>query len=103
MSDQVRELGDGDDAKTVKTESGEEVRLSYRRACHDYAIGVSTAFFMATTVLGFVILWQDHIPRSVFATAVPFFVAFSVVGFIVFGIGYTHPVRLYELMEDRDE
>lgn len=86
-------------ARVVHTDSGRQVKMSYRRGCHDYAIGYATAFFMAAAVLGYVILWKQHLPTSLYATAVPFFVVFSMGGFALIAIGYSYPVRFYELME----
>jgi hypothetical protein len=101
----LREFLDLDELRgaTVVEEGGEkQVRMPYRVGCHNYALGVSLAFFMATTLLGYVILWEHHIPESVVSTAVPFFVAFSVVGFVVLGVAYLAPVRFYELIEEVD-
>jgi hypothetical protein len=101
----LRELFDLDEwrgATVVKDGAEKQVRMPYRVACHSYAIGVSLAFFMATTLLGYVMLWAQHLPESVVTTAVPFFVAFSVIGFVVVGVAYLAPVRFYELMEEVD-
>lgn len=103
MSEKLRELLDLDGwrgATVVEDDGRRHVRMPYRVGCHNYALGVSLAFFMATTLLGYVMLWEQHLPESVVATAVPFFVAFSVVGFVVVGVAYLAPVRFYELMEE---
>jgi len=73
--------------------------MSYERGCQDYTAGFSLPFFMAATVLGFVLLWKQHIPESIYYSSVPFFLLFSVGGFMIFSIAYTHPVWFYELME----
>jgi len=91
------------DAEVVQTESGKEVRMSYRRGCHEYSIGVATAFFMMTSLLGFVILWKQHVPDTVYYTSVPFFVVFSFAGFAIVGVAYTRPIWFYELLEDGGE
>lgn len=90
-------------ARVVNTEVGPKVEMTYRRGCHDYAIGYSTAFFMAAAVLGYAILWKQHLPKSVYATTVPFFVVFSIAGFALIAIAYTYPVRFYELMEGEND
>jgi len=97
------EQSEDSDAEIVQTDSGRVVHLSYSRACHDYTLGFASAFFMATTVLGYVILWQQHLPESLYATAVTFFVVFSTAGAVLLGIAYLEPVRFYELMEDGSE
>jgi len=89
--------------KVVRTESGKEVHMTYRRACHEYTIGFASAFFMATTVLGFVVLWKQHVPEALYHTSATFFVVFSVAGFGILGIGYTNPIWFYELLEGGDE
>lgn len=91
------------EVKVVRTESGKEVRLSYRRGCHDYTIGFASAFFMAATVFGFVILWKQHVPETIYYTSVPFFVVFSVVAFVIVGIAYTRSIWFYELLEEGGE
>lgn len=91
------------DSDVVQTESGKEVRMSYRRGCHDYTIGFASALFMAATLLGFVILWKQHVPETIYYTSVPFFVVFSFVGFAIVGIAYTRPIWFYELLEDGGE
>lgn len=98
----VSELEEWRGTTVVDEDAGRQVQMPYRVACHNYALGVSLAFFMATTLLGYVMLWEQHIPESVYTTAVPFFVVFSVVGFVVVGVAYLAPVRFYELMEEVD-
>lgn len=88
------------EAEVVQTESGKEVRMSYRRGCHDYTIGFATAIFMVTTLLGFVILWKQHVPETIYYTSVPFFVLFALAGFATVGVAYTRPVWFYELLEE---
>lgn len=92
-------LDEWSDAEIVESEDGKEVRMSYRQGCHNYALGFSLALFMAAAVLGYVILWQQHIPESLYHTSVPFFVVFSLFGFGIFTVGYLNPVGFYELME----
>jgi len=58
------------DAEVIQTESGKEVRMSYRRGCRDYTLGFATALFMVATLLGFVILWKQHVPESLYLTSV---------------------------------
>ena len=107
MIDAVRELLAVDewrDAEVVERGGQREVRMSYRTACHNYALGAAAAFFMAATLFGYPILWADHLPASISATAVPFFVVFSAAGFGLVAVAYVAPVRFYELMEgERDE
>jgi len=92
-------VDEADGAEIVERDDKREVRMSYHTGCHNYTIGVATAFFMAATVLAYLILWEQHIPESVYTTAVPFFVAFSAAGFCLVGVAYVAPVRFYELME----
>lgn len=91
------------DAKVVETNSGKEVRMPYRTGCRNYAIGVASAFFMAATVLGFVILWRHHVPEAVYHTVIPFFLVYSLAGFIIVGVAYTNPIWFYETLEERGE
>lgn len=86
-------------ADVVSTESGKQVRMSYQRGCHEYTIGVANAFFMASTLLGFVILWRQHIPEAIYTTSVAFFVVFSASGFCLIAVAYTRPVLFYETLE----
>jgi hypothetical protein len=95
---QENELSD-----VIETESGKEVRMPYRRGCREYTIGFATAFLMATTVLGYVLLWKQHVPKSLYYTSVIFFVVFSLSGFAIIGVAYTRPVWFYELMEEIDQ
>jgi len=90
------------EAKVIQTDSGREVRQSYRRGCHDYAIGFASAFFWAATVCGYGILWKQHAPKTLYHASVVGFVAFSLIGFLVVGIAYTAPIRFYELLEGDD-
>jgi len=73
--------------------------MPYRRGCHDYTIGFASAFFWVTTLLGFVLLWKNHVPESVYQTSVVIFVAFSVSGFAIVAVAYTNPIWFYELLE----
>jgi len=91
------------DPVVIQTESGKEVRMSYRRGCHDYTIGFASALFMVATLLGFVILWKQHVPETVYYTAIPFFVLFSLTGFGIVGVAYTRPIWFYELLEGRKQ
>lgn len=77
-----------------------ESEMSYRRGCHDYTIGVASAFMWAAVVCGYGILWQQHIPARLYHGAVVGFAAFSLTGFAIVGIAYTNPVWFYELLED---
>ncbi|MGZ0745741.1 hypothetical protein [Haloparvum sp. AD34] len=95
--------GETSEAEVVQTDSGREVRMSYHRGCHGYAVGFASAFFMTTTVLGFVILWKDHVPETVFHLSVVFFIVYSLAGFGIIGIAYTIPVWFYELMEGESD
>lgn len=88
------------EAKVVQTDSGREVRQSYRRGCHDYAIGFSCAFFWAATVCAYAILWKQHVPETLYYASVVFFVIFSLTGFVIVGIAYTEPIWFYELLEE---
>lgn len=92
-------MSDKHEAQVVQTGSGREVHMPYRRGCHGYAIGFASAFFMAATVLGFIILWRQHVPDTLYYTSVPFFVVFGVAGFGLVAIAYTNPVWFYELLE----
>lgn len=99
----MRSVVTDDSAKVVQTDQGREVRLSYRRGCHEYAVGFASAFFMATTVLGYVILYEGYVPESVYSTAVLFFVVFSFAGAAIMTISYLAPIRFYELLEDEPD
>jgi len=77
--------------------------MSYRRGCFDYTIGFATALFMVASLLGFVILWKQHVPETVYYTSVPFFVLFSLVGFAIVAVAYTRPIWFYEVVEGRTD
>jgi hypothetical protein len=87
------------EAEVVQTESGKEVRMPYRRGCRGYTLGVASAIFWLTTLLGFVILYKRHVPNSIYHVSASFFVVYSFAGFAIVGIAYTNPIWFYELME----
>jgi len=87
------------DARVVDVEGGREVRMAYRTGCHNYALGVALAFFMAATLLGHLILWRAALPDTLSETAIPFFLVFSGAGGVVLAVSYLAPVWFYEIME----
>lgn len=87
------------DAKVVRTESGREVRMTYRRGCHEYTIGFASAFMWAAVGCGYGILWQQHLPEKVSHALGVGFVVFSLFGFAIVQVAYMRPVWFYELLE----
>jgi hypothetical protein len=87
------------EAEIVETESGREVRMSYRRGCHGYTTGFASAFMWAAVVCGYGILWQQHLPERVYHTLTVGFVGFSLAGFAIVQLAYMKPVWFYELLE----
>lgn len=86
-------------SRIVDTDRGKEVILTYSRACKDYVIGFSTALFMLAGVMGYLIMWKQHVPESVYHLSVLFFVISTFVGFGLVAIAYTAPVWFYETLE----
>lgn len=81
-------------------DEGKQVTMSYRQAAKGYGIGFACAFFMAATVVAYPIMWKQHVPETLYATAVLALVLLSTLGFILIGLAYTVPERLYEVLEN---
>lgn len=76
-----------------------QVKMSYREAAMDYGIGFAAAFFMAATVCGYLIMWEQHVSETLYSTGVLAFVLFSFAGGVLIAVAYLWPIRFYELLE----
>lgn len=89
-------------AVVERDEQGQRVvRQPYERGARDYCIGFACACFMAAVVVGSVLLFAPVVPMERLLTA--FFLFYALIGAMVIAVGYTVPVKFYELLEEEPD
>lgn len=86
--------------RVVETDTGVEVRQSYRRGCRDYTIGFAAGCFTGAVVAASIlVIGGDALPWKLHRGSELLFFAFSIIGFVVLAVAYIAPVWFYELLE----